>query len=116
MAWWYLNDDDNEFFGLDTATDYIFGNGGNDFLYGLGGDDWLDGGEGNDWLHGGSGADTLIGRTGNDHYYVHDNDDTIVEYADEGIDSITAFLNYTLWDNVENLYLAGSATQGLEIG
>ncbi|MGR9134441.1 M10 family metallopeptidase C-terminal domain-containing protein [Rhizobium leguminosarum] len=68
------------------------------------GDDTLSGGAGNDTLDGGWGADTLIGGTGNDTYVAYYAGDTIIENADEGIDTVRTYLaTYTLSANVENL-------------
>ncbi|NEJ20251.1 rhizobiocin [Rhizobium leguminosarum] len=68
------------------------------------GDDTLSGGAGNDTLDGRWGADTLIGGTGNDTYVAYYAGDTIIENADEGIDTVQTYLaTYTLSANVENL-------------
>lgn len=62
------------------------------------------GGAGADSLRGSAGPDTLYGGDGDDAYYVaFDQDDTVVELADEGIDTVYTNGTYTLPDNVENL-------------
>ncbi|TAU46949.1 hypothetical protein ELI44_02275 [Rhizobium ruizarguesonis] len=72
------------------------------------GNDTLSGGAGNDTLDGGRGADSLTGGTGNDIYVVYDVGDTIIENADEGIDTVQTYLTgYTLSANVENLAYHG---------
>ncbi|CAN7188230.1 M10 family metallopeptidase C-terminal domain-containing protein [Rhizobium leguminosarum] len=72
------------------------------------GNDTLSGGAGNDTLDGGRGADSLTGGTGNDNYVVYDVGDTIIENADEGIDTVQTYLTgYTLSANVENLTYRG---------
>ncbi|TAW55248.1 rhizobiocin [Rhizobium ruizarguesonis] len=72
------------------------------------GNDTLSGGAGNDTLDGGRGADSLTGGTGNDIYVVYDVGDTIIENADEGIDTVQTYLTgYTLSANVENLTYHG---------
>ncbi|MBY5438665.1 M10 family metallopeptidase, partial [Rhizobium leguminosarum] len=72
------------------------------------GNDTLSGGAGNDTLDGGRGADSLTGGTGNDIYVVYDVGDTIIENADEGIDTVQTYLTgYTLSANVENLTYRG---------
>jgi len=63
--------------------------------------------DGNDTLDGGLGADTLAGGAGDDLYYVDDALDVIVEFADEGIDTVIAAMSYTLGAQVENLTLTG---------
>ncbi|WP_119305168.1 calcium-binding protein [Dongia deserti] len=77
----------------------LVGNSGTNQLKGLAGDDTLDGG---------GGVDTLIGGSGNDRY-IADSNDTIIEDADEGIDTVVIQANYTLGANLENLILGGSS-------
>ena len=72
----------------------------------------LIGGGGSDNLIGGLGADKLVGGVGNDNYWVDNARDTIVEKANEGIDSVFATVDWTLGDNVENLTISGVATRG----
>ncbi len=87
--------------------------------------------DGDDLLFGGGSADTLIGGRGDDTYvladfrtlqggqYVYGNDssasvneDTIVELAGEGVDTVRSLFDYTLGEHVENLQLL-SYTAGL---
>lgn len=91
-----------------AGANLLRGLNGNDKLSGGAGADTLEGGAGNDKLDGGTGADSLIGGTGNDGYTVDDADDTIVELADEGTDSVTATISFTLSANLEKLVLGGS--------
>ncbi|MBE9256247.1 cadherin domain-containing protein [Dolichospermum sp. LEGE 00246] len=65
----------------------------------------LIGNTGNNTLNGGAGADTLIGGIGNDSYYVDNVADTIIENINEGTDSVSSTISYTLTANVENLTL-----------
>jgi Ca2+-binding RTX toxin-like protein len=55
------------------------------------------------------GADVLEGGLDNDVYIISDQGDptldTVVEGFNEGIDTVDAFVNYTLGANVENLVL-----------
>ncbi|MBB2699252.1 UNVERIFIED_ORG: Ca2+-binding RTX toxin-like protein, partial [Rhizobium esperanzae] len=72
------------------------------------GNDTLSGGAGNDTLDGGQGTDSLTGGTGNDIYVIRDAGDTIIENADEGIDTVQTYLTgYTLGANLENLTYRG---------
>ena len=54
---------------------------------------------------------TLIGGVGNDLFVV-DGNDTIVEFAGEGTDTVMSHANHTLAAEFENLILAGSAVTG----
>ncbi len=91
--------------GSGNALDnYIIGNQGNNILIG---------GAGNDILRGIGGTDTLIGGLGddsyNDNYYEFSNIANIIENTNEGIDSISTCISYTLSINIENLSLGGDA-------
>lgn len=57
-------------------------------------------------LFGGGGADRMIGGAGNDGYY-SDSDDTLVELANGGIDTVFATATAALAANIENLTLFG---------
>ncbi|ENW05131.1 hypothetical protein F934_01863 [Acinetobacter beijerinckii ANC 3835] len=85
------------------------GNGSNNKLIGSNGNNILDGGAGNDIFIGNLGSDTLSGGLGNDVYYV-DGLDTIVEKANDGLDTVIAGFSYTLdlGGNVEDLMLSGA--------
>ena len=87
----------------------LVGYEGNDTVSGGAGRDTLHGNEGNDALNGGLGADTMIGGIGNDSYYFDDAGDQIIEYAGEGTETVTAMVNYTLGENLENVKLWGTA-------
>jgi serralysin len=73
--------------------------------------DVLVGGGGNDQLRGQSGpANELIGGTGDDTYFVAVAGDTIVEFANEGTDTVsTSLAAYALRDHIENLVYTGAA-------
>lgn len=71
-----------------------FGNELNNMIHGSDGANLLDG-------HG--GADTVYGALGDDVVIVDDAADTAIEYAGEGLDTIYAWVSYTMPDNFENL-------------
>jgi Ca2+-binding RTX toxin-like protein len=62
----------------------------------------------NDTLKGSAGADTLVGALGDDDYTVNNVRDMVVEYANQGRDTVHATVSYTLPDNVEVLLLDGA--------
>jgi Ca2+-binding RTX toxin-like protein len=70
----------------------------------------LTGNAGNNILDGGTGNDTLIGGLGNDSYYLDINSDSVVEFANEGTDTVYASLTMTLAANVENYFMTGSGS------
>ncbi|MBB3018480.1 Ca2+-binding RTX toxin-like protein [Microvirga lupini] len=76
----------------------------------------LNGNAGNNILDGRGGADTMKGGLGNDTYYVDRAQDIVLEAAGEGIDtiisSVSIIASNPLAANVENLWLAGVATEG----
>lgn len=89
--------------GIDT----IDGGAGDDQLFGNGGSDTLIGGLGSDVLDGGADADTLIGGKGDDTYRI-DSQDTIIEKADEGYDTVETDSSFTLVNtNLEAVTLLG---------
>ena len=69
------------------------------------GRDSLDGGAGNDYLDGGALNDTMVGGAGNDTMAVDNDEDIVVELADEGVDWVRSTVNYELGQNLENLEL-----------
>ncbi len=85
------------------------GNALDNVLTGNAANNVVTGGAGNDTLDGGAGADTLIGGTGNDTYVVDNAADIVTENANEGIDTVRAYITYTLGANLENLTLIGNA-------
>lgn len=101
-------------YGIENAVgtafnDTMVGNGADNVLNGGGGADYLLGLNGDDVLIGGSGsANTLQGGGGNDRYVVSAND-TIIEAAGEGIDTVeTTMARQRLTANVENLTFVGT--------
>lgn len=83
--------------------DYLLGSPEADLINGLAGDDQLDGNAGDDTLNGGTGDDTMRGGSGSDLYLVDDAGDLAIEIADNGIDTVSAGVDFTLGANVENL-------------
>lgn len=103
--------------GLDTAyggddRDTLDGGGQNDRLFGGAGRDSLFGGSDDDRLDGGAGGDTMTGGLGNDTFVADVNTDIVVEALNEGTDLIVSSVNWTLGAMLEDLTLAGTATQG----
>lgn len=104
--------------GNGGASDALFGDDGNDFinandggnhgLAGGSGDDLLFGANGKDFIDGGTGNDVMQGGAGSDLYVVDSSGDSVVESANQGIDSINTLLSFTLPENVENLFLDGN--------
>jgi Ca2+-binding RTX toxin-like protein len=82
-----------------SLDNVITGNGASNRLYG---------GAGNDVLDGGKAADFMYGGAGNDTYIVDSTGDKVIEYADEGIDTVFASAHFSLPKHVENLILTGS--------
>lgn len=99
----------------DSGGDHLYGEDGNDRLYGGTGNDKLFGSAGHDILNGGAGVDSMTGGTGNDTYYVDSLSDLIYEYLNQGTDTVYSTVSTTakwLPNNVENLFLLGSAVYG----
>ncbi|OSI19807.1 calcium-binding protein [Neisseria dumasiana] len=90
-----------------AGEDTIDGGEGNDFLYGGADRDNIFGGAGNDVLDGGEGKDVMRGQAGDDIYYVDNVNDTVIEAAGEGNDTIYSSVSYTASRNVENITLTG---------
>jgi Ca2+-binding RTX toxin-like protein len=100
-------DDKVDVSGSNNAN--LTGNAGKDYLIGGAGNDKLFGGADDDRLEGRVGNNTLTGGTGNDNYGFDSATDIIVENFDEGNDTVYTALDYTLPDNVENIYVAANA-------
>ena len=90
------------------GNDLLDGLIGDDTLQGLGGNDTLIGGPGNDLLDGGAGTDAMQGGTGNDTYIVSTGD-SVVETANNGLDTVQSNATWTLGANLEVLTLTGTA-------
>jgi Ca2+-binding RTX toxin-like protein len=88
--------------GTDVANDLRGSNAGANAVYGYGGNDTLWGAT--DYTGQGI-ADTLIGGKGDDVYHLFDPNDSVVELAGEGHDTVHVYGNgsFTLGANVEDL-------------
>jgi Ca2+-binding RTX toxin-like protein len=97
-----------------AGNDSLTGNDQNNSLAGSEGLDTLIGGGGNDTLDGGNGNDSMTGGTGDDTYIVAQTGDIIVEFANEGTDTVkTALASFTLGATLENLTGIASSGQTL---
>jgi serralysin len=113
---------------LETFSGNINGTGNalDNTLTGNAGANVLTGGAGRDSLIGGAGGDTMVGGEGDDTYWVdlagswsYERDlsgnvtvvsspgDQVIEYANQGFDTVFSTITYTLPDNVEGLTLEG---------
>lgn len=89
----------------DSGADSLRGDAGNDLLRG----DENFGPQGNDTLDGGPGIDTLIGGFGDDLYIVDSRFDLAEEAPGAGRDRVLSSVGLTLFANVEDAVLTGTA-------
>lgn len=94
-------------------TDTIIGNGANNTINGGAGADIMYGYDGNDVFDVSSsqrsGNDQFYGGLGDDTFYIDDLGDRVIEYADEGIDTVYSSLDATfLGEFVENVVLTSA--------
>ncbi|MGO4727518.1 MULTISPECIES: beta strand repeat-containing protein [unclassified Inquilinus] len=90
----------NDLFGNDAAN-VLDGGGGNDLIRGFGGNDTLIAGFG-------GGVEYMYGGTGDDAYVVADLQDTPVDFAGEGHDTVYSPIRWVLGNNLEDLVLTGA--------
>ncbi|MEZ0316343.1 MAG: hypothetical protein ACAH10_05570, partial [Methylophilaceae bacterium] len=100
--------------GIDTldggvGNDSLIGGDDSDSLLGGAGIDTLLGGNGDDTLDGGAGNDSMAGGMGDDTYMVDNASDIVTEQANAGTDTLYTTVGLTLADNIENLFLNGTA-------
>ncbi len=86
-----------------TGSDILIGGAGDDILMEDGGDVGFAGDHVDNPPR--QADDLLLGGTGNDTYIVHSQQQTIVELADEGTDTVKSTVSYTLGEDFENLEL-----------
>ncbi len=108
----------NDIIDAGDGDDVVRTGSGNDMIIGGLGRDLIDAGAGNDIISGGSGlANELAGGLGDDVFIVAAIGDTIIEFANEGIDEVRTSLSVlTLAPNVESLTYTGGAAAFLGIG
>ncbi|QJT08011.1 hypothetical protein E8L03_03300 [Oceanidesulfovibrio marinus] len=76
-------------------------------------DNYIAGNIGNNIINGGGGADHMAGGAGDDTYYVDNEDDVVAESANQGTDTVKAYIDgYRLGNNVENLDLTNGVQNG----
>ena len=111
-----------------VVIENAIGGSGKDSLIGNSANNSLDGGPGNDTMYGGSGNDTfdwdsskrygndtMYGGIGDDVYVLDSISDSVIEYANEGKDTIWVPFSYSIaaLPNIENLYGMGSNSLNL---
>jgi Ca2+-binding RTX toxin-like protein len=112
--------DTGDVFYASTQYPHLVGNGGDDLLFGGVQNNVLEGGAGNDMLiddagndilDGGAGVDWMEGGAGDDIYKIDTAQDTVIEQANNGFDTIQTSISLIgpLAANVEALTLIGAA-------
>lgn len=108
-----VGDDGNDSLYGGEGADVLTVTAGDNRLYGGADNDLLTGGAGADSLDGGTGADTMSSGLGNDRYVIDDPGDMIageIGYSlGGGIDTVEAWIDFTMKSNLEILRLQGTA-------
>lgn len=95
---------------LGDNVEYLYLNGSANINgFGNSVNNYIQGNSGNNSIDGGAGSDTMVGGAGNDAYFVDSSFDRVIENANEGTDVVYSTVSYQLDDNVEYLYLNGTA-------
>ena len=102
----------NDFLHGENGADTLIGGDGSNAMYGDDGNDLLLGGATYDTLDGGIGVDTMAGGGGQDFYQVDNLFDKVVEGVGQGDDGVISQVDHFLSENVERLYLEGTAVTG----
>jgi len=106
----YTLPDNVEYLGLNGNNNLVgTGNNLNNVIVGNNGNSTLIGGLGNDTLYANTGLVTLIGGKGDDFYVVYHQNDVILENPGQGSDGITAYVSYTIPNNVDYMWLGGTS-------
>jgi Ca2+-binding RTX toxin-like protein len=104
---------------LSLATAQVTGGSGTDTilniesLIGTTFNDVLIGDAGANSLNGNTGADSMSGGAGNDSYYVDNAADTVVELAAGGVDTVFAYISYTMAAEVEQARMLATGAANL---
>lgn len=106
---WGSNFADTLTLASQSATNVVYGMGGDDTIIGTSSADRIDGGDGADYLDGRAGSDTMTGGAGDDTYVVDSANDVVNEDGGGGVDTVLSAITYTLGSLIENLTLTGSA-------
>ncbi len=90
----------------------LAGNGLDNSVTGGAEADTISGGAGNDTLDGGADADRMLGGLGNDTFIVDEAGDLVIEYANQGRDTVQTSLSaFRLTINVEDLFATGAGAR-----
>ena len=93
----------------DSGNNNLYGSDGDDTIFSSGGADFINGGAGNDSIYGAAGGQTVVGGSGNDDFVIYDLGTTIVENADEGLDTAwVGVSSYVVAANVEIIRLTAT--------
>jgi len=92
-----------------SFDEFMYGENGNDIMWSSHGNNFLSGGNGDDEFLDSGGINIMHGGAGNDSYYINNIQNTLVELAGNGIDTVINTLSFVLEENFENLTLTGGS-------